>query len=263
MGLISFGYRVDMYAPSLLPTDPAGYIVAYDLQDGILKQKNHEGLVTLVGAGAGGPQGPPGPVGPAGLTWSGPWIATQSYFLNYAVGYASASWWCISGVTGATGNDGPDIDTTHWALLAAQGSPGSQGGQGEHGLDGPQGTTGPAGATGPAGDTGPVGATGATGEIGTVQLTITAPTNFVASDLISGLSQNGRHVIIDNGANNISVDIDVATTTSYQVVGTGTVTFTATASTLQSPSGAVINTQYGTAAVSYFNTSKIVLVNNV
>ena len=34
MALISFGYRVDMYAIAP-PTDPAGYIIAYDL-DGIL-----------------------------------------------------------------------------------------------------------------------------------------------------------------------------------------------------------------------------------
>ena len=141
MALISFGYRVNMYAPSLLPTDPAGYIVAYDL-DGVLKQKDYQGVVTLVGSGAGGPQGPPGPVGPAGLTWSGYWVATQSYSVNYAVGYASASWWCILGVTGATGNDSPDIDTTHWTLLAAQGSPGSQGGTGSQGLQGPQGPIG-------------------------------------------------------------------------------------------------------------------------
>jgi hypothetical protein len=150
MALVSFGYRVDMYAPSLLPTDPGGYIVAYDL-DGFLKQKNYQGVVTLVGFGAVGSQGPPGPVGPAGLTWSGYWVATQSYSINYAVGYASASWWCISGVTGATGNDSPDIDTTHWTLLAAQGSPGSQGAQGEHGLDGPQGATGAPGTPGATG----------------------------------------------------------------------------------------------------------------
>lgn len=150
MALISFGYRVDMYtiAP---PTELGAYIVAYDL-DGVLKQKDHLGVVSLVGSGAGGPQGIPGPVGPGGLTWSGLWSATSSYSINYAVGYASASWWCILGVTGATGNDSPDIDTTHWALLAAQGSPGPQGGQGEHGLDGPRGLTGATGATGPSGD---------------------------------------------------------------------------------------------------------------
>ena len=140
MALISFGYRVDMFAIDP-PLEVGSYIVAYDL-DGVLKQKDHLGVVTLVGAGAGGPQGPPGPVGPAGLTWSGYWVATQSYSLNYAVGYASASWWCISDVTGATSNPGPDVDTTHWALLAAQGSPGSQGGTGSQGLQGSQGPIG-------------------------------------------------------------------------------------------------------------------------
>ena len=140
MALVSFGYRVDMYAIDP-PLEVGAYIVAYDL-DGVLKQKDHLGVVTLVGAGAGGPQGPPGPVGPAGLTWSGPWIATQSYSKNYAVGWASASWWCISAVTGATSNISPDLDSAHWALLAAQGSPGSQGAQGFVGNDGPQGPIG-------------------------------------------------------------------------------------------------------------------------
>jgi hypothetical protein len=99
--------------------------------------------------------------------------------------------------------------------------------------------------------------------VSTVQLTIATSSNFSSSDLISGLSQNGRHVIIDNGSSNIVVDIDVNITASYQVVGTGTVTFTASTSTLQAPSGDIINSQYGSAAVSYFSTNKIVLVNNV
>ena len=140
MALISFGYRVDMYAIDP-PLEVGSYIVAYDL-DGVLKQKDHLGVVTLVGAGAGGPQGPAGPVGPAGLTWSGAWMATQSYSQNYAVGYDSASWWCISDVVGATSNSAPDVDTIHWALLAAQGSPGSHGGTGSQGLQGPQGEIG-------------------------------------------------------------------------------------------------------------------------
>jgi hypothetical protein len=140
MALVSFGYRVDMFAIDP-PLEVGAYIVAYDL-DGVLKQKDHLGVVTLVGSGAGGPQGPPGPVGPAGLTWSGAWLATQSYPLNYAVGYGSASWWCISPITGSPSNPGPDVDTTHWALLAAQGSPGSQGGTGSQGLQGSQGPIG-------------------------------------------------------------------------------------------------------------------------
>ena len=140
MALVSFGYRVDMYAIDP-PLEVGAYIVAYDL-DGVLKQKDHLGVVTLIGAGAGGPQGPAGPVGPAGLTWSGYWMATQSYSQNYAVGYGSASWWCISDVVGATSNSAPDVDTTHWTLLAAQGSPGSQGGTGSQGLQGAQGEIG-------------------------------------------------------------------------------------------------------------------------
>lgn len=140
MALISFGYRIDMFAIDP-PLEVGAYIVAYDL-DGVLKQKDHLGVVTLVGAGAGGPQGPAGPVGPAGLTWSGYWMATQSYSQNYAVGYGSASWWCISDVVGATSNSAPDVDTTHWTLLAAQGSPGSQGGTGSQGLQGAQGEIG-------------------------------------------------------------------------------------------------------------------------
>ena len=120
--------------------------------------------------------------------------------------------------------------------------------------------TGNIGLTGPTGATG---ATGATGVIGQVQLTITTSTDFTTGDFISGLEQNGRHIIIDNGANNIYVDINAEVTASYQVVGTGTVTFKATTSLLEAPSGATINSQYGSASVSYFGTKKIVLVNNV
>lgn len=74
MALVSFGYRVDMntIAP---PTDPAGYIVAYDL-DGILKQKNHLGVISLVGSGAGGPQGATGSQGDSY------WSATGSNIIN-------------------------------------------------------------------------------------------------------------------------------------------------------------------------------------
>ena len=96
-----------------------------------------------------------------------------------------------------------------------------------------------------------------------IQLTKTTSTDFNASDLINGLGQNGRHIIIDNGANDITVDIDVDTTTSYQMVGTGSVTFTAVGSTLQAPRGATISTQWSSSSVSYFGTTKILLVNNV
>ena len=58
-------------------------------------------------------------------------------------------------------------------------------------------------------------------------LTITTTENFNASALISGLGQNGRRVIIDNGASNIEVNVDATLDTTYMKKGSGTVTFTA------------------------------------
>lgn len=107
-----------------------------------------EDITATVGVGSEGPQGiqgpegPPGPVGPAGLEWQGAWDTNSSYAVNDAVGFNGASWFCISEVTG-TGNSNPEEDTTHWALLAAQGATGPQGAQGP---TGPQGPAGPSGA---------------------------------------------------------------------------------------------------------------------
>ncbi len=47
MAQVNFNYRVDMSTIDP-PTDPSGYIVAYDL-DGILKQKDYNGVVTPIG----------------------------------------------------------------------------------------------------------------------------------------------------------------------------------------------------------------------
>jgi hypothetical protein len=95
--------------------------------------------------GATGPQGPtgaqgiqgntgtPGAVGPAGLTWRNSWVSGTSYILNDAVGYNGASWFCILATSGTTA---PNVDTTHWALLASQGAIGPQGVQGPQGPQG-------------------------------------------------------------------------------------------------------------------------------
>lgn len=91
--------------------------------------------------GPQGPQGALGPVGPAGLEWQGLWNEDTSYAQDDAVGYAGASWFCISAVTG-TNNDSPDNDTEHWALLAAQGAQGQDGAPGAQGPIGPQGPAG-------------------------------------------------------------------------------------------------------------------------
>jgi hypothetical protein len=98
-----------------------------------------------------GPQGPIGPqgvqgipgtagaVGPAGLEWQGSWVSETSYVADDAVGYDGASWFCILATSGTTT---PDLDTTHWALLASQGAQGIQGEQGPTGPQGPAGTGG-------------------------------------------------------------------------------------------------------------------------
>ena len=99
-------------------------------------------IADTVGVGSQGPQGvqgpagPIGPVGPAGLNWQGSWTSGTSYIADDAVGYAGASWFCILATSGTTT---PNLDTTHWALLASQGA------------QGPQGVQGPTGAQGPAG----------------------------------------------------------------------------------------------------------------
>ena len=95
--------------------------------------------------GPEGPQGDLGPVGPAGLEWQGLWDTDTAYAADDAVGYDGASWFCILAVTG-TGNDTPDVDTTHWALLAAQGAQGQPGATGAQGPEGPQGPAGTIGA---------------------------------------------------------------------------------------------------------------------
>jgi len=100
-------------------------------------------LVDTIGTGAEGPQGvegpagPPGPVGPAGLEWQGEWVSGTSYVEDDAVGYDGASWFCILATSGTTA---PDVDSTHWALLASQGAIGPQGAQGPTGPQGPAGT---------------------------------------------------------------------------------------------------------------------------
>lgn len=99
-----------------------------------------EDIASFVGPGATGPQGvqgpagPIGPVGPAGLTWKGAWASGTSYVADDAVGYNGASWFCILATSGTSN---PSVDTTHWALLAAQGA---------QGIQGVQGPTGPQGA---------------------------------------------------------------------------------------------------------------------
>ena len=106
--------------------------------------------------------------------------------------------------------------------------------------------------------------TGPEGQIGTVRLELTTATDFNTSTVIGIYSQNGRHLIIDNGVNNINITVDIGVTASYQVLGTGTVTFLqGVGRTLQAPSGASLTSQYSTATLTFSGTTDILLVNNV
>jgi hypothetical protein len=89
--------------------------------------------------GVQGIPGTPGAVGPAGLEWQGAWNKNTSYVANDAVGFSGASYFCILAIPGSTLNQNPENDTTHWALLAAQGAQGIQGVQGSMGPMGPAG----------------------------------------------------------------------------------------------------------------------------
>ena len=83
MALISFGYRVNMttMAP---PTELGAYIVAYDL-DGILKQKDHLGVISLVGSGTSGSSGSSGTSGIDGI------VGGQLFYFNESVtGYTAS-----------------------------------------------------------------------------------------------------------------------------------------------------------------------------
>ena len=95
--------------------------------------------------GATGSTGAQGATGLTGLDWQGAWVSGTSYTTTDAVGYDGASWFCI---LATSGTDAPDIDTTHWALLASQGA---------NGADGAAGVNGAAGAVGPTGLQGPIG----------------------------------------------------------------------------------------------------------
>jgi hypothetical protein len=93
--------------------------------------KKIKGISLIPGPpGLQGLQGVPGiqgTVGPAGLNWQGAWDSNASYIEDDAVGYAGASWFCISPVSGG---NAPDANTTNWALLASQGAPGLTGNTG-------------------------------------------------------------------------------------------------------------------------------------
>jgi hypothetical protein len=151
-------------------------------------------IANFVGTGAQGPQGvqgpagPIGPVGPAGLNWQGSWASGTSYVADDAVGYAGASWFCILATSGTTT---PNLDTTHWALLASQGA---------QGIQGVQGPTGPQGASGGAGTLQQTLTNGNTFTSGGFTTTLTNTNIEVGGSSTSGMNLGGRQITCRRGA---------------------------------------------------------------
>jgi hypothetical protein len=156
---MAISYSYPLGTPKL--TDTVLGIQYEDMKDPAVKNFSISDIAILaideignIAQGPVGPQGPvgaqgvqgnpgtPGAVGPAGLEWQGEWDLDASYNVNDAVGFAGASYFCILNVD-TTSNPFPDEDTTHWALLAAQGAQGIQGVQGATGAQGPIGSSAP------------------------------------------------------------------------------------------------------------------------
>ena len=170
-----------------------------------------DAIGTTGATGATGPQGIQGiqgnnAISPSGLVWRGAWNETYSYSINDSVGYNGASWFAIGNIparpTPLTPNDAPDVDTSHWALLAMQGSQGPQGPQGIPGLPGPTGPggsggggTGVTGPTGPSGATGPSGLMGATGATGIGLTGATGPQGISGPTGPAGSGGSGSSLI--------------------------------------------------------------------
>jgi hypothetical protein len=156
--------------------------------------------------GSAGAQGIPGPVGPAGLEWRGSWSSGTSYIADDAVGYSGASYFCILATSGTTT---PNLDTTHWALLAAQGA------QGPAGTAGAQGT---AGTTGAQGLQGPQGAQGIQG--------IAGPWGSIIGNILSQTDLQSQFAVYTPTSRTITINgvtQDLASNRSWTVSGTGAV----------------------------------------
>lgn len=132
---------------------PSELLVQMDMAVDFTEEKFTEAMAAVAAVPSGpqgaqgiqgpqGEQGAVGPAGPAGLEWKGAWAAATTYVADDAVGYGGASYFCILGITGNVLNTNPATDTTHWALLAAQGAQGQTGATGAQGPTGPQGPAG-------------------------------------------------------------------------------------------------------------------------
>ncbi len=215
---------------------PNGWIIGYDV-DGVLKQKDKNGVITLVGGsssvsgiqgptgatgnpgiqGIQGEQGDTGPQGDPGLNGNtvlndvkAP-ISTDGvdgdFFINTSTSViygpkSGGSWPAGVSLKGATGSNGS---------IGATGATGATG----TGIQGIQGIQGPTGATGAPGS---VGATGATGSSATVTLNNNT-NNYVATMTGTASTLNGESNLTFNGST-LAVSGSLTTTSNLTINGT-------------------------------------------
>ncbi len=101
----------------------------------------YDGFGNLLDLGPGtysvGPTGPTGPNG-SSVFWSGEWDDMMLYSFYDIVSYNGNTYLCIDALTPGPTYSSPDLDLTHWVLMAA-------------GITGPTGSQGPIGPTGISG----------------------------------------------------------------------------------------------------------------
>jgi hypothetical protein len=119
--------------------------------------------------------------------------SSATYAVNDVVIYNGSTYVAIAANQGPN-NTTPDVNTTAWNLMAAEGATGPAGpAGGPQGPAGPQGLAGPTGATGATGPAGPPGLTGPQGppgtggggasitDLGTLTYTASGTTTFAAA----------------------------------------------------------------------------------
>ena len=109
-------------------------------------------LLTDVGSGLKGPTGTTGPTGATGsqgqsLNWAGQWDDMMLYNFYDLVTYNGNTYICIDSLDPGPTYSTPNLDPVHWELMVSgiTGATGSQGPIGATGLQGPIGATGSSG----------------------------------------------------------------------------------------------------------------------
>lgn len=208
------GGRVPLYAtPFSLSPGPQGPIGPQGPQ-GVAGPVGPQGPMGFQGPqGPVGPQGPTGPTGPAGtngtsFNFRNAFDPAATYVANDVVTYNGSSY--VATAASGPSTQTPDVATSTWSVMAAQGAIGPQGPQGLTGAIGPQGPQGTAGATGLQGPQGPQGVQGAAGMGFTWRGAWNSSTAYSVNDTVS---YNGSSFVAVSANTNMSPSGGAATYT--------------------------------------------------